>query len=196
MSLDIADQVMESYTQIDEKIETFQTETQLYCPTGCGWCCESPNVEATPLEMLPLVLELFQRGEIQEWLQLAEESDYQGQCIFYKPDPFVMGNGRCQVYHSRPTICRLFGFATVTSKSGEVQLAACVRHKAAMPHIVAQTQAAIDEKTVHPPNFADISQQIASLEPGFGHQRLPINEALKVAVQKVGLYLQMLGQNE
>jgi Fe-S-cluster containining protein len=107
-----------------------------------------------------------------------------------------MGNGRCQVYLWRPTICRLFGFATVTSKAGEVQLAACVRHKAAMPDIVAQTQVLINQKTVHPPNFADISQQIASLEPGFGHQALPINEALKVAVEKVGLYLQMFGQNE
>jgi Fe-S-cluster containining protein len=196
MSLDIAAQVMESYRQIDQDIETFQTETQLHCPTGCGWCCENPNVEATPLEMLPLVLELFQRGEVEGWLQQAEESDFQGQCIFYKTDPFVMGNGRCQVYLWRPTICRLFGFATVTSKAGEVQLAACVRHKAAMPDIVAQTQVLINQKTVHPPNFADISQQIASLEPGFGHQALPINEALKVAVEKVGLYLQMFGQNE
>lgn len=191
MNLDVTNGLTDLYTQIDQDIAVFQAKTNLHCPIGCGWCCQNPDVETTTLEMLPLVLELFRRGEIEVWLQQAEASDYQGGCIFYQPDPLIDGNGRCQVYPWRPTICRLFGFATTTPKSGQVQLAACVRHKNIMPETVAQVQEAIALGIIDALNFADVAQQVTNLDPTLAQQRLPINEAFKVAVEKVGLYLQM-----
>jgi Fe-S-cluster containining protein len=190
MSLDVANQVMESYTQIDQAIDAFQTATGLHCPSGCGWCCENPNVEATPLEMLPLALELFRQGNVDLWLEKVKAINYSGSCVFYKPDPAIPGNGRCQVYLWRPSICRLFGFATVTTKQGQPELAVCVRHKAAMPDIAAAAQEAIAQG-LPAPNFAEVAQQIANLNPYLGTERLPINQALRVAIERVGLYLQM-----
>ncbi|NJK37350.1 MAG: YkgJ family cysteine cluster protein [Oscillatoriales cyanobacterium RM2_1_1] len=194
MDLGIASQVMESYTQIDQTIAAFQSATHLDCPPGCGWCCENPEVETTILEILPLVIELFRQETVEFWLQRAADSQYQGQCVFYQPDPSIPGNGRCQVYPWRPTICRLFGFATVTQKSGQVQLAACVKHKAALPAILAQAQGAIAQNQVQAPNFAEVTQQITNLDPTLGQERMPINTALRVAIERFGLYLQMTVQ--
>ena len=191
MNLDVTNGLTDLYTKIDQDIVVFQAKTSLHCPPGCGWCCLSPDVETTPLEMLPLAVELFRRGEVEAWLQQAEASNYQGRCIFYQPDPVIDDNGRCQVYPWRPTICRLFGFATTTKKSGEVQLAACIRHKTAIPEIVAQVQEAIAQGSVDVLNFADVAQQVANLDQTLAQQRLPINQAFKVAVEKVGLYMQM-----
>lgn len=186
---------MESYGQIDQQIADFQAATQLHCPSGCGWCCENPTVEATPLEMLPLALELFRRGEADQWLARATQiyqagGNATGVCVFYRPDPLVEGNGRCQVYQWRPSICRLFGFATVTSKVGQPELAACVRHKALLPDIVAATQEAIAQG-LPAPSFAQLSQQVANIDPYLGRQQMPINQALKIALERVGLSLQM-----
>ncbi|MGL5082578.1 MAG: YkgJ family cysteine cluster protein [Microcoleaceae cyanobacterium] len=196
MDLAIAAQVMDAYTRIDQTVETFQAATHLHCPNGCGWCCQNPEVETTLLEMLPLVIELFQRGEIEGWLHQAAASEYQGQCVFYQPDPLIEEKGRCQVYPWRPTLCRLFGFATVTQKSGQEQLAACVKHKTAVPDILKNAQTAIAQGTVHAPNFAEATQQITNLDPTLGQQRMPINAALRVAIERFGLYLQMISQND
>lgn len=191
MSLDVAGPVMASYGQIDAAIAEFQAATHLHCPPGCGACCTSPNVETTPLELLPLVWELFNQGLAEHWLAQAAAANFAGPCVFYQPDPAIAGNGRCGVYPWRPSICRLFGFATVTDKAGAPQLAACWRHKELMPDVVAQAQTAIQVGTAIAPNFATATQAITNLDPTLGNQRLPINAALKVAIERVGLYLQM-----
>lgn len=191
MNPGIAAQIMAHYTQLDGVMEAFQSDLPLHCPTGCGACCENPTLETTPLEMLPLVLELFHRGTAEAWLSLAQASDFEDICVFYQPDPQIAGNGRCQVYPWRPTVCRLFGYATITHKSGEPQLAACARHKALMPEVVAQVEGAIAAGSVELPNFAAATQQITNLDPEWGTRRFPINAALKMAIERVGLYQQM-----
>ncbi len=191
MDLDIAHRVMGLYAQIDRQIEQFQATTQLCCPSGCGQCCESPDIEVTPLEMLPLVLELFRRGDVDQWLELSEAADHQGSCVFYEPDPLVSGNGRCQVYTWRPSLCRLFGFSTAPDKNGQPRLAACIRHKQAEPQIMAQTQMAIANGTAHAPSLSEATQQILALDPSFGSQMMPINKALSAAIERVGFWLQM-----
>ncbi|MGB3509349.1 MAG: YkgJ family cysteine cluster protein [Microcoleaceae cyanobacterium] len=191
MNLDVTNSLTDLYTKIDEDIAVFQAKTKLHCPPGCGWCCLNPDVETTILEILPVALELFRRGEVEVWLEQAKASNEQGRCIFYQPDPVIDGNGRCQVYPWRPTICRLFAFATTTNKSGQKQLAACVRHKKAMPEIVAQVEEALAVGSIDALNFSDVAQQVTNIDPTLAQQRLPISEAFKVAVEKVGLYLQM-----
>jgi uncharacterized protein len=189
MDLTVAQQVMELYTQIDQKIAAFQQATQLHCPPGCGACCENPQVEVTPLELLPLAIELFQRGEATDWLERVSTELLPDVCVFYKPDPLIPGNGRCQVYPWRPTLCRLFGFATVRNRLSQPELAACVRHKATQPDQVAQAQAAIAQG-LPAPNFAELSQQVANLDPYWGTQPMPINQALRVALERVGISYQ------
>lgn len=199
MDLTNADQVMVAYSQIDQATESFQAATGLHCPPGCGQCCESPNVEATPLEMLPLALELFRRDDVDVWLERVADVQESGPCVFYKPDPLIPGNGRCQMYQWRPSICRLFGFAAGIRKDGTPELAACVRHKQLMPDRVAAAQTAIaqsamtSKNSIHIPIFSDCTQAIANLDPHWGTERMPINRALRVALERVGLTM-MFGE--
>lgn len=189
MNAEVIQQVKAIFAQIDRQTAVVQAATGLHCPAGCGRCCENPEVETTVLEMIPLALELWQRGEALAWLDQAQAVENRGPCVFYQPDPFVPGNGRCSMYEFRPSICRLFAFATVTNKQGKPELAACIRHKEVMPEIVAQTKAAIADG-LPAPNFGEISMQLAMLDPS-GIERFPINQALTMALQRVGLIAQL-----
>jgi uncharacterized protein len=188
MAMIKAQQVMDLYSQIDQQTRAFQAETQLHCPAGCGRCCENPHVEATPLEMVPLAVELFRQGEAVKWLESAGVNETNA-CLFYEPDLLTPGNGRCQIYPWRPSICRLFGYATVTDRDGQPKFAACMRHKADMPEVVTTIQEAIAQG-LPAPSFAT-SQQIAHLAPHLGAERMPINQALNAALRWVGLNFQM-----
>ncbi len=191
MNADVIQQVKEIFAQIDRQTAVLQAATGLHCPTGCGRCCENPEVETTVLEMIPLALELWQRGEALAWLSRAQAVENRSPCVFYQPDPFVPGNGRCSVYEFRPSLCRLFAFATVTNKQGKPELAACIRHKEMMPETVQQAKAAIADGLAAP-NFSEISIQLAMLAPS-GIERFPINQALTLALQRVGLIAQFTG---
>ena len=183
-----ANQVSDLFAEIDRQTAAFQQATDLHCPSGCGKCCENPQVEVTVLDCVPLAIALFAQGEGENWLtRLATpERDY---CLFYQPDPGQPGNGRCTVYQWRPLLCRTFGFATVRNKWGEPELAACVVHKAKQPEAVQGCQTAI-ANGLAAPNFADLAMQLAAIDPTIGHKRLPINQAMQLALERVGFRLQ------
>lgn len=189
MNTEVVNQVLSIYTEIDNQIIVFQDATALQCPSGCGKCCSNPEVEVTALEMLPLAWELLRRGEARLWLERVEmgESDV---CVFYQPDRIVPENGRCSVYAWRPSLCRLFGFAAIRNKQGEPELAACARHKEVTPEIVKVAQDAIAQG-LSIPVFSDFSMQLANIDPDFGRSLLPINQALRVALEKAGLLWQL-----
>ena len=192
MNQALALKVMALYAQIDQLIETFLATTQLHCPSGCGWCCTSPDVEATLLEMLPIALELFRCGEGEVWIERTTREHEIKTCLFYQPDPLIPDQGRCQAYGMRPTVCRLFGWSTATHKLGKPELIACTRHKALMPAVVATAAAAI-ANGLEAPNMAELAQQVANIDPELGRQRMPINQALRIALLRVGLELQLTG---
>jgi len=175
-------QVTKIFKQIDQEIETLQQASGLQCPSGCGKCCENPQVETTPLEVLPLALELVKSKEAEYWLEKAVAVNYAGVCIFYQPDPLVEGNGRCGVYESRPALCRLFGFGAVRNKHNQSELAACKIHKQTMPEALANFPIELA------PNFSDFSMQLRNLQPEQS-DLLPINEAVAIAINKVGFFL-------
>ena len=183
---------MALYAQIDQLTDTFLATTQLHCPSGCGWCCTSPEVEATPLEMLPIAFELFGRGEGEVWIERTTREHEIKTCLFYQPDPLIPDKGRCQAYAMRPTVCRLFGWSTATNKLAQSELIVCTRHRAMMPEVVASATSAI-ANGLEAPNMAALSQQVENLDPELGRQRMPINQALRVALFRVGLELQLAG---
>ncbi|GAB4344232.1 MAG: hypothetical protein Fur0042_07930 [Cyanophyceae cyanobacterium] len=194
---DLAARVMALYGQVDGAIAAFQAAVPLACPAGCGVCCTYPEVEATPLEMLPLAVELFRRGEGELWLGRLETAAGAGICQFFAPDPLAptSGRGRCTVYPWRPALCRLFGFATVVGKYGAPELAACARHKDQTPEGVAAAIAALAEDPSCLPSFGAITEQIIALDPSWGRDRLPINQAAQVALGRVGFWIQLSGQS-
>jgi len=172
--------ITQIYSEIDRQIETFQQASGLQCPSGCGKCCENPEVETTPLEVLPLALELLRRDEAEHWLDKASENARV--CIFYQPDPLIAGNGRCGVYAWRPSLCRLFGFASIKNKYDRPELAACKIHKQTLPQVLKNLPIELA------PNFGDFSMQLRNLQPDRS-DLVPINQAVAIAINKVGLLL-------
>jgi uncharacterized protein len=190
MNIDVANQVSILFDEIDRQTRAFQQATGLGCPPGCGRCCENPQVEVTVLDCLPLAMALFEQGTGETWLERLQSPEFD-RCLFYQPDPILPGNGRCSVYPWRPLLCRTFGFATVRNKQGEPELAACAQHKLTQPETVQQCQTAITNG-LPAPSFADLATQLAAIDPAIGQQCLPINRAMRLALERVGLQRQFL----
>ena len=182
------------YSQINDQVASVQASTGLHCPPGCGKCCENPEVEVSPLEMVPMALEIIRLGETQQWLERIAAAPVPGRCVSYEPNGQNPGTGRCQLYLWRPALCRLFGFAAVTDKTGTPKLAACAVHKHQAADTIAMAQVSI-ASGLPVPLFADWQTRIANLDPHWGHQRLPINQALQIALEKLSLHLAYEMQN-
>ncbi|HEY9738784.1 MAG TPA: YkgJ family cysteine cluster protein [Trichocoleus sp.] len=184
----VAADVLKVYQQIDQQTAAFQAATGLRCAAGCGRCCDNPHIEATPLEMLPAALELIRRAEAEQRLTQLASLGSPSLCSFYEVDEAVPGNGRCQMYTWRPTLCRLFGYAASRDKQGQAVLATCAGHAIAMPEVLSDAQGAI-ANGLPVPLFADWQSQVSSIDPHWGTQQMPINQALRVALERLSLVI-------
>ena len=164
----------------------FAKATGLHCKTGCGKCCENPEVETTVTEAMPLAAHLWEKGRAEEILEIIEARSAKGVCVFYRPDPLVPGNGRCAVYEQRPGICRLFGFSAKKDKHGRPVLVTCTVIKEKFPN---DYHRACDHiaKGQPVPILSDHTIRVFSLDPSAGMQLLPINAAVRMALERVGI---------
>jgi len=186
---DLSHRVLGLYSEMDRQTAEFRTATGLHCPPGCGQCCESSTSEATAIEMLPAAEELFSRGEAQQWLKDIASVRETERCVLFQPDRLTPGNGDCQLYPFRPSVCRLFGFAAMRNKDGKPVLLTCCRQKEQIPVLVKGAQEAIS-RGMAVPSFDYFFLQMVALEPSLGRQRVPINQALHLALERYGLMVQ------
>lgn len=192
MTVSLSRRVMRVYEEFDRCVERLPIEFGLHCPPGCGTCCASPNVEATILEMLPLAEELWQSDRAEAILDRFATASPPKACLFFTPDELQFNYGRCSVYPFRPTMCRLFGFAAVRNKYGRAVFAACKFMKQMIPEAVQAVQTDVDNGG-HILRFTDAAHRIAELEPSLD-RRFPINEALLIALERVGMYRLLAGE--
>jgi uncharacterized protein len=179
------------YEKLNNDISRFQRSSGLHCQAGCGKCCNNPKVETTVLEMIPLAVELWREGQGEHWLNESAKVEFKGPCVFYKADPLVEGNGRCSVYHLRPLICRLFGFSAITDKNNQKKLLTCPIIKSQCADLETLEKKINEDMFV--PKTTDYTMQVMHMDPQLGQKQLPINEALKLALEKVGLSLKYGG---
>jgi uncharacterized protein len=180
------EEVLNIYQEVDRKILRFQEATGLKCPPGCGSCCESQEVEATVLEVLPLAIESFSAQQEDLLYSKIEEQERKGDrvCILYQPDLRTSGNGRCAYYKVRPLLCRLFGFAARRSKKGNLELCTCKVLRATFPkELQKEGEKVLSRFSL--PVYQELSMRIAVLNPSIGFRRLPLNLAIKSAIEEV-----------
>jgi len=177
--------LLELYEEIDSQTAALRAITELRCPPGCGTCCSSPAVEATELEMLPVARQLVRGREALSWLERLRAADDEGPCVFYRPERSTGGEGCCDIYSLRPSVCRLFGYGAVKNKHGIAQLALCTVMKKVIPR-AAQDAAHAVERGLAAPAFTDFARRVAGLEPFLGGRLLPINRALQFALEREG----------
>jgi len=80
------------------------------------------------------------------------------------------------------------------NRDGALELVTCGRQKKEEPFAIKAAQEAISGR-ISAPSFDYSSLQIATLEPSLGRQRLPINQALQLALERYGLTIQLLEAN-
>ncbi|MFT4835047.1 MAG: hypothetical protein ACI83W_002195 [Marinoscillum sp.] len=172
------------FGKLDKEISGFQAETGLHCLAGCGKCCTKPDIDASPLEFLPYAFHLFLTRQTEQVLQsLNDTSD--ATCLLYQP--LSVGdtvNGRCGEYHYRGLICRLFGYGATRDKFGALRLATCKLIKENQVSSYEQAVKNIKEG-VYVPVFSDYYQQLNQIDFRLGNMILPINEAIKIAIETV-----------
>lgn len=174
------------YEELDQRIALFQVASGLGCLAECGACCLNQDVEATVLEVLPLAQAVFSEQQEEAVLNLIEARENHGDatCVLYRPDPAIAGKGTCSLYKVRPLVCRLFGFASRKNKKGIKGLSTCKLIKAKVPHLVAEAEKRIQDG-LDVPDYEESSMRLAVLNPQIGFRRLPINQAIKEALERL-----------
>lgn len=173
------------FSKLEQEIAQFEQASGLSCVSGCGKCCTYPNVEASPIEFLPWAFHLFLNGEAEKTI-IQLKKNHSATCIIYKPLS-IINQGRCGNYKYRGLICRLFGFAANTDKYGNLRLATCKIIKDGQADNYNSTAEAIN-KGLYVPVFTEYYMQLNQIDFNLGNIILPINKALKIALEEVLQY--------
>ena len=174
-------QVEALFDRLEIEITAFQSDTQLHCKAGCGKCCSTPNIEASPLEFLPWAFHLFLNHKAEETLKELAATTSKN-CFLYRSLSILeYHKGSCSNYRYRGLICRLFGYGATTDKFGKLRLATCKIIKEEQHNNFNKAEVAINNG-VNIPIFANYYMRLAQIDLRMGVNLLPINEALKIAI--------------
>ena len=174
------------YDQMWDAFSQYQAASGLNCLVGCGKCCNNPEVEASVLEMFPLALRILDENKLEEWLDKLDNSS-QDHCLMYEPHTPDGSKGQCGVYKERPSLCRMFGVAGFYNKHQEVTLSVCKLIREKYPDLTKIRESEVSGKT---PMLITWSYRLAQIDPGLIQDRMPINQALKKALERIALYAQ------
>jgi Fe-S-cluster containining protein len=176
--------VQKLYARLDADIQKLQSESGLHCVAGCGECCKKPDIESTPLEFLPLALQLFDEGKAEIALEeiSAKENSL---CYVFRPHVTNFG-GLCNEYPNRGLICRLFGFTARRNKEGQSELVTC---KLIKEHQAKEfEQLVIDMRAGKKvPVMSDYYSRMSAIDHTL-MEFYPINQAIKKALEVVMAY--------
>lgn len=168
---------------MDALSSRFQNATGLRCLPGCGACCDTEEVEATVVEVIPLCWQILLSREEERYLSaIAEmEEKVSQRCVIYDPAPDPGQPGCCSLYEFRPLVCRLFSFATRRNRKGGLEFVPCKWLKDATPEAVNRAQVGVNSG-LPAPVYQDAFMRVATVNPALGFRRLPINRAIKEAL--------------
>jgi Fe-S-cluster containining protein len=181
------------YKDLDEEASRFKKAAALDCLKFCKKCCtpDKAQIEASVFECLPLSIHLWKRGKAESYLQRIASDGEKNLCVLYSADHSPSPASGCKHYPWRPLLCRLFGFSAVLDKHGHPRIALCRTIKDADP----QAEDRINQKIareLRPMIIPHWARQASSLNPHLGQERHPINQAVRLALEKVGLQLHLL----
>lgn len=182
----VIDAVEALYLDIDRDTAAFSALAGVACTDGCGRCCRGVSIDASVLELLPMARALFRSGLIDAWAADIDAAPAPGPCVVFARDAAVEGNGRCRLYGWRPLVCRLFGFAGRRNKAGRPEYRPC---REMADRDAAGAKAALPDDAI--PVFADHYRRAWAIDETLGRTIMPVNRALRQAVQRYGLVLQL-----
>ena len=177
--------VEEVFAELDNHIAQTTSITGMKCAHLCNACCRTTNIEASPIEFIPLAASLYETGRIDEFLILLNKSDETGHCPLFLPEAWKEGKGGCWHYDKRGLVCRLFGFGYRLDREGVAELVTCKVLKNSTPEVVSKARQLGLDAPGTIPLFRDYSMQLFSIDPDLAIRQLPINKAIRVAIEKL-----------
>jgi Fe-S-cluster containining protein len=186
-------ELIELYKDLDEEASRFKKAAALDCLEFCTKCCtpDKAQIEASVFECLPLSIHLWKLGEADSYLQRIALGGERNLCVLYNADHSPLPASGCKHYSGRPLLCRLFGFSAVLEKHGHPRIALCRTIKDADPHAADRINQEI-ARGLKPMIIPHWARQASSLNPRLGQERYPINQAVRFALERVGLHLHLL----
>ena len=172
------------------KSNAFKNASGLNCLSSCSRCCTKPDIMASPIEMLPLALTIIKSGAENSIFEVLSKKSKT--CALLTEANTDKTKGQCAAYQDRPVICRLFGFAKTNGKN-EAKFSGCKLIKDNYPAQVTQIEQSL-ELLSQAPNLSFWADKVRELEP-FLAQVMPINEALKIILEKVLMERECLAIN-
>ncbi|WP_320815553.1 YkgJ family cysteine cluster protein [Flavobacterium sp.] len=179
--------VNELYQNLETEIKTFQTHTRLSCVVGCGKCCSTPDIDASPLEFLPWAFHVFMEDEAEKKLTALNDTTTPN-CHLYQPKSIEeYTKGQCSDYKHRGLICRLFGYGATTDKYGQLRIASCNIIKEGQKENFDKSTIAINNGLAIP-IFTEYYMQLSQIDFRMGNVFVPVNKAMKLALEEVLQY--------
>jgi hypothetical protein len=134
------------------------------------------------LEFLPFAHYLYKNDQAFEWLEKIKTTDNPELCVIL--NPLSDSAGMCSEYPYRGLICRLFGYSARTNKYGKKELVTCQIIKSEQS---AQFELAKEriESEGDVPLMSNYYMQLHAIDFTLAQQFLPINEAIKRAIETI-----------
>lgn len=176
------------YNELEQEIRRTAGLTGQVCPPGCGACCRRPSrhIEASTAELRPLARHLWSSGEAETVIDRAREAGADGWCAVFEPGDRTAHGDRCTAYRFRPLTCRLFGYAAVRDKTGQLRPNLSAVMKDRDPGL-AERIGRLTAEGLRLPAASDWRQRMAEVTPDAAVDLLPLNEALVRALEAEGV---------
>lgn len=188
---EFSQELQKIYEEMSKTFSDYQQSTGLTCLEGCGRCCVNPEVEASVFEMIPLALRLYDENKLEEWLEKLD-APLSEHCLLFQSHTPDGSKGLCGAYQERPSLCRMFGVSGYHNKHQQITLSICKYIREKYPDLTKIRMAeASGEKT---PMLMVWSYRLAQIDPALIQERMPINRAIKGALEKVALYALYQGE--
>ena len=183
----IIEEVEKVFSELDDHLKSSASQSGLNCPQFCGMCCRKKDIEASPIEFMPLAAWLYRTGKIDEFLERLDHPEHPW-CACFDPHASERGEWGCQYYEHRGLICRLFGFGYRLNREEKPVLVTCKIMKTTRAEAVAK---AAELAALHPeemPIFSNYFMKLLAIDPDLAVPQMPINEAIRTAIEKLYFY--------
>ncbi len=181
----LADQILEQYNEISNEFSSFQKETKLECLNGCGRCCFKTEIHCTPIELLPLALEIIKNNQGEMFYEKAVNNE-EGYCLFLNIQDHKTYQSHCTQYTYRPIVCRTFGVSARNGKNGRIDFSVCKTIKEHKEENYQKLLGAEHLNDAIDMPYIDLThRKLSVIDPRFLEETFHINTAFKIILEKL-----------
>ncbi len=180
----LANDILREYESLSQKFSTFQNKNQLSCLEGCGRCCFKDDIYCSPIELLPMALYLLESNKVDEYLNRLENPEHP-YCTFLEITDKESFKGFCREYQHRAIICRTFGVSARKSKDLKTDYSVCKTIKENKSQAYSQLIQTFNHLEKEIPYISSSKNNLLALSPKFMEQEYPINQSLRIMLDKV-----------